>query len=88
MLNALDVPGHEAYPPGYQELAEAAARELLGNWRQRLQKAADSSGANALFDPDHPIPDFGILDAGRIFNRHGHSGERFYQRDFPGQRGP
>jgi nucleotide-binding universal stress UspA family protein len=55
LLNALDVPGHAAYPPGYQEWAEAAARELLGNWRQRLQEAGVQQ-VQTLFDPNHPIP--------------------------------
>lgn len=55
LLNALDVPGHEAYPPGYQEWAEAAARELLENWSQRLQKAGVQQ-VLPLLDPNHPIP--------------------------------
>lgn len=59
MLNALDVPGHEAYPPGYQEWAEAAARQLLEEWRHRLQQAGVQE-VQASFDPGHPIP--AILD--------------------------
>jgi len=55
VLNALDVPGHEAYPPGYQEWAEAAARQLLENWRQRLQDAGVRE-VQARFDPGHPLP--------------------------------
>lgn len=55
LLNALDVPGHEAYPPGYQEWAEAATRESLEKWRQRLQKAGVQQ-VQTLFDPSHPIP--------------------------------
>jgi nucleotide-binding universal stress UspA family protein len=55
LLNALDVPGHEAYPPGYQEWAEAAARELLENWRQRLKQAGVQQVATH-FDLSHPIP--------------------------------
>jgi nucleotide-binding universal stress UspA family protein len=54
LLNALDLPGHEAYPPGYQEWAEAAARESLENWRQRLQKAGVQD-VQTIFDPNHPI---------------------------------
>jgi nucleotide-binding universal stress UspA family protein len=55
LLNALDVPGHEAYPPGYQEWAEAAARESLENRRQRLQKAGVQQVETHL-NPNHPIP--------------------------------
>jgi nucleotide-binding universal stress UspA family protein len=55
LLNALDVPGHEAYPPGYQEWAEAAARESLENRRQRLQQAGVQQ-VQARFDPSHPLP--------------------------------
>ena len=55
LLNALDVPGGEAYPPGYQEIAEGAARELLEKWKQRLLKAGVPK-VNNRFDPGHPIP--------------------------------
>ena len=55
LLNALDVPGEEAYPPGYQEIAEAAARELLQKWRQRLLQAGVPT-VDDRFDPGHPIP--------------------------------
>ncbi len=55
MLNALDVPGHEAYAPGYQEWAETAARRMLENWRQRLQQAGVRE-VGARLDPGHPIP--------------------------------
>ncbi len=55
LLNALDVPGHEAYPPGYQEWAETAARESLENWRQRLQQSGVRE-VQPRFDPNHPIP--------------------------------
>jgi nucleotide-binding universal stress UspA family protein len=55
LLNALDVPGHEAYPPGYQEWAEGAARQLLEDWRQRIQQTAVQQ-VDAGFDPNHPIP--------------------------------
>ncbi len=55
MVNALDVPGHEAYPPGYQEWAEAADRQLLENWQQRLQQAGVRE-LEAHFDKGHPIP--------------------------------
>jgi nucleotide-binding universal stress UspA family protein len=55
LLTTLDVPGHEAYPEGYQEIAEAAARELLEQWKQRLLKAGVPQ-VNDRFDPGHPIP--------------------------------
>jgi len=56
LLNALDVPGgEEAYPPGYQEIAAGAARDLLEQWKQRLLKAGVPI-VNDRFDPGHPIP--------------------------------
>lgn len=55
LLHALDVPGHEAYPEGYQEIAESAARDLLEQWKQRLLKAGVPV-VQDLFDPGHPIP--------------------------------
>jgi len=55
LLNTLDVPGHEAYPAGYQEIAEGAARQLLEKWKQRLLEAGISV-VNYRFDPGHPIP--------------------------------
>jgi len=55
LLNALDVPGGDAYPPDYQEIAAGAARELLEQWKQRLLKAGVPI-VNDRFDPGHPIP--------------------------------
>jgi nucleotide-binding universal stress UspA family protein len=55
LLNALDVPGGEAYPPGYQEIAAGAAQDLLAQWKQRLLKAGGSV-VHDCFDPGHPIP--------------------------------
>ncbi|MHB8066294.1 MAG: universal stress protein [Desulfobaccales bacterium] len=55
LLNTLDVPGHEAYPPGYQEIAEDAARQLLKKWHQRLLEAGIPV-VNDRFDPGHPLP--------------------------------
>ncbi len=55
LLNTLDVPGHEAYPPGYQEIAEDAARQLLAKWKQRLLEAGIPV-VNDRFDPGHPLP--------------------------------
>ena len=49
VLNALDVPGgEEVYPPGYQEIAEGAARDLLEQWKQRLLQAGIPSGQRPL----------------------------------------
>jgi nucleotide-binding universal stress UspA family protein len=55
VLNTLDMPGgEEAYPPGYQEIATGAARDLLEQWKQRLLKAGVSV-VHDRFDPGHPI---------------------------------
>jgi nucleotide-binding universal stress UspA family protein len=55
VLNALDVPGEETYPPGYQEIAEGAALDLLAQWKQRLLKAGVPI-VNDRFDSGHTIP--------------------------------
>jgi len=56
LLNALNVPGDaDAYPPGYQEIAEGAARDLLEQWKQRLLKAGVPV-VHDRFDLGHPIP--------------------------------
>jgi nucleotide-binding universal stress UspA family protein len=55
VLNALDVPGGEAYPPGYQDMAEAKARGSLNAWTVRLN-GADIPQVNPVFDPGHPLP--------------------------------
>lgn len=55
VLNALDVPGGEEYPPGFQEAAEAKARDSLTAWGERL-KGADIPLVQPVFDPGHPIP--------------------------------
>ena len=55
LLNALEVPGEDAFPPGYQEFAISGARDLLGQWKQRLL----SSGipmVNDRLDLGHPLP--------------------------------
>jgi len=54
VLNALDVPGHEAYLPGYQEIATGAARDLLEQWKQRLLKAGIPV-VHDRFDPGRPL---------------------------------
>ena len=55
LLSALDVPGHAAYPEGYQEIAEGAARDLLEQWKQRLLKGGVPA-VHERFDPGHPLP--------------------------------
>ncbi|MFA5109946.1 MAG: universal stress protein [Desulfobaccales bacterium] len=56
VLNALDVPaGEMTYPPGYQEIAEGAARDLLEQWKQRLL-GAGVPVVHDRFDLGHPIP--------------------------------
>jgi len=55
VLSALDVPGGEAYPPGFQEMAEGAARQLLARWRERLLEAGIPV-VNDLFNLGHPLP--------------------------------
>jgi nucleotide-binding universal stress UspA family protein len=55
LLTALNVPGGEVYPPGYQEIATGAARDLLEQWQQRLLKAGVPV-VHDRFDPGHPVP--------------------------------
>ncbi|MBU4356857.1 MAG: universal stress protein [Proteobacteria bacterium] len=55
VLNALDVPGGEAYPPGFQEMAEAKARDSLAAWTEVL-KGTDIPLVHPVFDPGHPLP--------------------------------
>jgi nucleotide-binding universal stress UspA family protein len=55
VLNALDVPGGEAYPPGFQEMAAAKARDALAAWTAAL-KNADIPQVDPLLDPGHPLP--------------------------------
>jgi nucleotide-binding universal stress UspA family protein len=55
LLNALDVPLHEAYPPEYRDWAEGAARDLLKHWQQRLTQAG-LPRVEAVYDPGHPLP--------------------------------
>ncbi len=55
LLHALDVPGGEAYPPVFQEMAVAQAQASLAAWRQRLLTAGLPQ-VQAIFDPGHPLP--------------------------------
>ena len=55
VLHALDVPGGNAYPPGFQEMAAAKARDSLTAWTTVL-KGADIPLVHPVFDPGHPLP--------------------------------
>lgn len=55
LVNALDVPGGEAYPPGFQEMAVAQAQSQLGAWEMRLRDAGILE-VHPVFDPGHPLP--------------------------------
>lgn len=55
VLHTLDVPGGEAYPPGFQELAEAQAKEKLAQVAARLQEAGISQ-VKTSYDPGRPLP--------------------------------
>jgi nucleotide-binding universal stress UspA family protein len=55
LLNALDVPGGEAYPPGFQEMAEGLAQEALEAWQERL-KVAGIAVVHPVYDPGRPLP--------------------------------
>jgi nucleotide-binding universal stress UspA family protein len=55
LLNALELPGEDAFPPGYQEFTETAARDLLAQEKQRLLNAGIPV-VNERLDPGHPIP--------------------------------
>ncbi|MFZ5448424.1 MAG: universal stress protein [Thermodesulfobacteriota bacterium] len=54
VLNALDVPGGASYPPGFQEMAEAQARDSLAAWNQELKNTGVPQ-VEAIFDPGHPL---------------------------------
>jgi nucleotide-binding universal stress UspA family protein len=54
VLNALDVPGGEAYPAGFQEMAAARARESLDDWSARLKSVAIPQ-VHSIFDPGRPL---------------------------------
>ncbi|MBI4794542.1 MAG: universal stress protein [Deltaproteobacteria bacterium] len=55
VLSALDVPGGEAYPPGFQEMAEAKARASLKAMEERLHQAGVYQ-VHSHFHPGHPLP--------------------------------
>jgi len=55
VLSALDVPGGEVYPPGFQEMAEANARASLQAAAERLRQAGVPL-VHSHFDPGHPLP--------------------------------
>ncbi len=89
LLTALDVPGRDAYPPGYQEIAEGAVQGLAGAMAAAPLESRDSRSSRPLCpgaSPSGHSPGPGIS---RYFlNRHGHPGEGFYQGAFSGKRGP
>jgi nucleotide-binding universal stress UspA family protein len=55
VLHALDVPGGEAYPPGFQEMAVARALASLTVWEERLRRAGIPR-IETIFDPGRPLP--------------------------------
>ena len=55
LIHALDVPGGDVYPPGYQELAVSKVKDSLSRWQKRLQEAGLPK-VEAIFNPGHPIP--------------------------------
>ncbi len=55
LLHALGVLGSEAYPPGFQEMAEAKARDSLASWTDSL-KGAGVPVVHPVFEPGHPLP--------------------------------
>jgi nucleotide-binding universal stress UspA family protein len=55
VLHALDVPGGDEYPPGFQEMAEAQAQNSLAALRERLLEAGFPQ-VETRFDPGHPLP--------------------------------
>ena len=55
VLHAMDVPGGEDYPPGFQEMAAAKARDSLAAWTTLL-KGAHIPVVHPTFDPGHPLP--------------------------------
>jgi nucleotide-binding universal stress UspA family protein len=55
VLHALDVPGGDEYPPGFQEMATTEAQNSLTAWRDRLLTAGFPE-VDAVFDPGHPLP--------------------------------
>jgi len=55
LLHALNVPGGETYPPGFQEMAEAQAHASLAALEKRLLGAGIPE-VTSIFDPGHPLP--------------------------------
>jgi nucleotide-binding universal stress UspA family protein len=55
LLNALEVPGEDAFPPGYQEFAIQGARDILAQWKQRLL-GAGIPVVNESLELGHPLP--------------------------------
>jgi nucleotide-binding universal stress UspA family protein len=55
VVHALNVPGGDEYPTGFQEMAEAQARQSLEAWQERLLKVGIPQ-VHTVFDPGHPLP--------------------------------
>ncbi|MBM4285194.1 MAG: universal stress protein [Deltaproteobacteria bacterium] len=55
VLHALDVPGGDAYPPGFQEMAVAQTQAALAAWEERLRRAGIPR-VKTVFDPGRPLP--------------------------------
>jgi len=55
LLTALDVPGGDAYPQGFQEMAAAKARETLDAWTAHLLGAGIPQ-VHSVFDPGRSLP--------------------------------
>jgi nucleotide-binding universal stress UspA family protein len=55
LIHALDVPGGDVYPPGYQELAVSKDKDSLAGWRKRLQEAGLPK-VEAIYNPGQAIP--------------------------------
>lgn len=55
VLHALDVPGGEAYPPGFQEMATSLAQNNLAA-REKSLRQAGIPQVQTIFDSGHPLP--------------------------------
>ncbi len=54
LLHAIEVPGGETYPPGFEEMALAQAEELLAPLKERLQ-AAGAAAVDLVYAEGHPL---------------------------------
>ena len=91
VLHALDVPGgEEVYPPGYREIGRGGGPGFAGASGSSVSCKPRSPQSTTTYDPGHPLPAIlRVMESqDYLVNRHGHPGERVYQGDFPGERGP